>query len=126
MTQRQILLDSGFVYALLDKAQPDHKNVRAALQSAKAQPLVPDVTLTETAFLFNRTGGVPAVLRFLDAFVAMKLTLQPVIPEDLTRARQIMAAYPQARLDFLDCCIMALSQSVSILIQSVRLTAAIL
>ena len=33
---------------------------------------------------------------------------------DLQRARAIMAAYPEADLDFVDCCLMALSERLKI------------
>jgi predicted nucleic acid-binding protein len=57
---------------------------------------------------------VPAALRFLDRLVAAQPTLQPLTLPDIANARRIMATFPAARLDFVDCCIMALSERLNI------------
>jgi predicted nucleic acid-binding protein len=70
--------------------------------------------LTETAFLFRRAGGIPAQVAFLDAIVAARLDLIALELNDLARARDIMDFYQSARFDFVDCCIMALSERLNI------------
>jgi uncharacterized protein len=50
----------------------------------------------------------------LDRLVVSSATLQSVILQDLKRAREIMASYPDAQLDFVDCCLMALSERLRI------------
>ena len=75
---------------------------------------MPDVVLTEAAYLFNREGGVPAVLRFLDQLIVMQPQLESVSLPDLVRVREIMATYTDSKLDFVDCCIMAQSERLNI------------
>lgn len=114
MALPQILIDSGFLYALFDRRNSKHVAARTVLTNVPAQYTIPYVVLTETAFLFQRSGGVPASLQFLDALVASQLPFEPVITSDLIRAREIMATYPRARLDFVDCCLMSLSERLNI------------
>lgn len=78
------------------------------------QFIVPYVVLTESAFLFNRMGGIPAVAAFLNALIKGNYVYEAVLPEDLIRVREIMLQYQDARLDFVDCCIMALSERLNI------------
>ena len=72
--------------------------------------MIPDVTLTETAFLFQRAGGIQAVIKFLDALVVTQWSFEAVTRTDILRARDVMAAYPTAKLDFVDCCIVAIAE----------------
>jgi hypothetical protein len=48
------------------------------------------VVLTETACLFKRAGGVPAVLRFLRGLKILGCNLQPVLEADLDRTEEII------------------------------------
>lgn len=114
MTIRQILVDSGFLYELYDQSAANHLVVREFVNLTAAQLLIPEVVLTETAFLFRRAGGIPAQVAFLDAIVAARLDLIALELNDLARARDIMDFYQSARFDFVDCCIMALSERLNI------------
>src|SRR5262245_33463174 len=76
--------------------------------------LVPDVVLTEVAFLLDRAGGQRAVRTFLKSFLASGAELQPVLMDDLKRVDEIMGRYPDAHFDFVDCCIMALAERLNI------------
>jgi predicted nucleic acid-binding protein len=114
MALPQILIDSGFLYALLDKNNPKYRLAKATIEAVPAQYLVPYVVLTETAFLFSRAGGVPAVLLFMDKLVAAPLQFEAPLKAGITRGREIMATYASSRLDFVDCCIMAISERLNI------------
>lgn len=114
MPAARLLVDSSYLYALLDTASSGHAQALALADLYHATFVIPDVVLTEAAFLFNRQGGVPAVLAFLDRLALMHPQLEAVSPADLIRVRAIMADYRDARLDFVDCCIMALSERLNI------------
>jgi predicted nucleic acid-binding protein len=107
-------MDSGFLYALLDRGNTNYPLARETMAATSATYLIPYVVLTETAFLFKRAGGALAVVNFLDALVRAGFQYEGLLPEDLLRARQIMASYLDSKLDFVDCCIMALSERLDI------------
>lgn len=109
-----ILIDSSFLRVLYDKNDPKHPVAREAANLRGAVPIVPDVVLTEVAYLFRRDGGVPAVIRFIDTLHAAHPRLEAVSYNDLSRAREIMATYTNAKLDFVDCCFMAISERLNI------------
>jgi uncharacterized protein len=114
MPMQKILVDSGFLYALYDRNDPDHEEAAAVADLYSGQFIIPYVVLTEAAYLFRRAGEARAVVRFLDALLQAKYEYEIVSPDDLSRARDIMAQYADARLDFVDCCIMALAERLNI------------
>jgi len=114
MPSVQILIDSSFLYALFDQDDGKHQQ---ALNWAMHQPyqlLVPEVVLGEVMFLLDRNGGVPATLQFLDRFTSLNYPLESVTVDDLRRVREIRETYASSRLDFVDCCIMALSERLGV------------
>jgi predicted nucleic acid-binding protein len=114
MKMTTILLDTSFVVSLNNPKDKNHVISREFISNNRGDYLLPEVALTEAAFLLGKAGGLPASLRFLDRLVATSSVLQSVALVDLKRAREIMAAYPTAQLDFVDCCIMALSERLNI------------
>ncbi len=114
MPPSRILVDSSFLYALYDRDDKDTEETSAVSDLYGGQFIIPYVVLTEVAYLFNRNGGVPAVIQFLDALVKADYTYEIISLDDLTRIREIMATYRDSKLDFVDCCIMALSERLNI------------
>jgi uncharacterized protein len=114
MPLSKILVDSSYLYAFFDEKNEKHEDAVLVADLYQGQFVVPYVVLTEVAYLFNREGGVPAVLKFLDGLTTMQPQLETVLISDLIRAREIMAAYKDSKLDFVDCCIMALSERFNI------------
>jgi predicted nucleic acid-binding protein len=108
------LLDSSFLFELLNQNDIKHPIAYTFAKRFKGRFVVSEVTLTEVAFLFNRDGGVPAVVRFLDQLVRLQAQMEPLTYRDLIRARQIMNLYADSKLDFVDCCLMALSERLKI------------
>lgn len=54
------------------------------------------------------------MMNFLDAFSRSDTQLEPVSMTDLQRAHEVMATYASARLDFVDCCIVAIAERLNI------------
>lgn len=109
-----ILLDTSFLVALNNPKDRYHPRAFKFVEQTNDVLLVPEVVLTEAAFLLEQAGRLPAVTAFIDRLVESETPLQTLARNDLRRARQIMAAYPKARFDFVDCCIMALSERLNI------------
>ena len=55
-----------------------------------------------------------ATLTFLNALTASDVEFQAVSKADVQRAYEIMVAYESAELDFVDACIMALAERLTI------------
>ncbi len=75
---------------------------------------MPDVVLTEVTHLLHRHVGYHAVLVFLKAFTSSDAQLEPITKLDVQRSYEIMSKYSDAKLDFVDACIMALAERLDI------------
>ena len=110
----ELLVDSGFLYALLDTNDRYHAAVRAVREMEMETAIVPDIVLVEVAFLARGSGGVPAVIKLLTAFERLSFPLTPITMADLARAKEKLQTYSDARFDFVDCCLMALAEWLNI------------
>jgi uncharacterized protein len=114
MIENNILVDSSFLYALYDYRNKDYGDAIAVADLYQQSFIIPYIVLTEVAYLFRRKGGIPAVATFLDALLQGDYRYEVVAPQDIGRAREIMLHYSEAKFDFVDCCIMALSERLNI------------
>lgn len=114
MALPKILVDSSFLYTLFQKTDPDHASVRHVFLTLKADFIIPQVVLTEAAWLFNRAGGAPMAAHFLDLLIKAELPLEAVTYRDITRARDLLRQYRGTKLELVDCCIVALAERLNI------------
>lgn len=105
-----LLIDSGFLYALFDHDDRYHPAVSAVVDIENSIAIVPDIVLVEVAFLTRRSGGIPAVVQFLEFFESGGFQIEPLTMQDIHRARELISTYTDARLDFVDTCIMAIAE----------------
>ncbi len=110
----RILVDSSFLYSLIDLADKNRPKALTFLKDNRDQRLIPDIVLPEVAHVVRHRIGQRAVLVFLDALVESDAWLEPILKEDLKRARTIMSTYDTADFDLADCCIMALAERLAI------------
>jgi len=108
------LFDTSFIVAFNNTKDSKHTQSLKFLTQNNDLFLIPEVVLTEAAFLLGKAGGLPATTGFLKRLVQTEAKLQSVNLIDLSRANEIMLAYPEARLDFVDCCLMVLSERLNI------------
>src|SRR6476660_8381652 len=114
MPGSRILVDSSWLVAQYDIRSNAYDKVEEISKYLRGQLLVPQVALTEATYLLNREMGIPGVIQFLAEFNESKFVLQEVTVADLSRVREIMQHYATAKFDFVDCCIMALTERLNI------------
>jgi uncharacterized protein len=114
MALPKVLVDSSFLYVLFRADDPDHQMIRAVSENIEAEFIIPQVVLTEVAWLFYRTGGMRLVSDFLDLLTVAELPLEAVTYEDIRRANELMRQYPGTKLELVDCCIVALAERLNI------------
>jgi hypothetical protein len=84
------------------------------LAANQIQIIIPDVVLGETLYLVKARIGMQGVIKCLDGLIAAQIHLEPITLIDLQRVRDITASYVSANFDFVDCCIMAMSERLKI------------
>src|ERR1700682_3141992 len=95
------LFDTGFLLAVLDADDNLHAACAAALES-ETNPILPDVVLPELAYLILRELGYATLTSFLRAIAAGELVLAQSMPQDLSRAADLLEKYADNRVDFVD------------------------
>lgn len=109
-----ILIDSSYLVALFSVKDKDHLRARRFAQGESWTLFLPEVVLTEVAYLVRRAGGKRAEVIMMKSVARSNMMLQSLSTSDVERAAVIMEAYPQAELDFVDCCIAAVAERLDI------------
>jgi predicted nucleic acid-binding protein len=75
---------------------------------------VPYIVLPELAYLILRDVGYATLVQFLHSIAAGDLPLVEATATDLERAAQLLTQYADARVDFVDCVIVAMAERLNI------------
>jgi hypothetical protein len=112
MAKSVALVDTSFLYAVHN--QNDSYHAQATTADSDVDLLIPQVVLVETTYLLRERDSIGLVLQFFDSLAKAQIWLGSVTVDDLPRVREIMASYADADFDFVDCCIMAMSERLNI------------
>lgn len=109
-----LLLDTGFLYALLNRTESNHERVLAVSRTIREPIILPVPAITEVAYLLLRDVGSEAVADFLQSLTTTDLILESPTISDLERAAEVVRQYADARVDFVDAVIVAISERLTI------------
>lgn len=104
-----ITLDTSGLFALLNRRDPDHEPVKAAILGDSGPYLVPAGILAEIAYLVERRLGVEVLDRFLEDLDSGGLTVE-CGEEDLPRIQELVRRYEDLSLGFADSCVIACAE----------------
>jgi len=71
-----LLLDTGFLYALLNRTEQNHERVLTAIRTIHEPVILPVPAITELAYLLLRDVGSEAVADFIASLAATDLILE--------------------------------------------------
>ncbi|CAN1211537.1 Ribonuclease VapC [Tumidithrix helvetica PCC 7403] len=108
-----VIADTGFVVALTNRSDPRHITVRD-IYSQQQKILLPQTVLAEVAYLVGREAGIATVVKFLKGLSASRFLLVELIEADILRTAEILEAYADSRIDFVDASIMALAERLNL------------
>ena len=109
--QTTITLDSSAVFALLNRRDPDHRRVKAALLQDGGPYLLPAATLGEIAYLVEERLGSDVMHLFLGDLISGAYSLD-CGEDELPRARQLAEKYADLPLGFTDATVLAVPASL--------------
>ena len=104
-----ITLDTSGLFALLNRRDPDHEPVKAALLEDAGPYLVPAGILAEIAYLIERRLGIEVLEVFISDLEAGGFALD-CGEEDLTRVRELVRRYADLPLGFADASVVACAE----------------
>jgi uncharacterized protein len=109
-----LLLDTGFLYALLNRSEQNHERVLASVRTVHEPVILPVPAITEVAYLLLRDVGSEAVADFIASLAATDLILESPQIADYLCAAAVIRQYDDARIDFVDALIVAIAERLSI------------
>ncbi|MCB9430411.1 MAG: PIN domain-containing protein [Ardenticatenaceae bacterium] len=108
------LLDTGFLYALLNRKESRHADVMRASQTVRGKIFLPTVVTTEVAYLVQRDLGSEALAEFLEMLATETFVLVEPLPEDFSRAATVVRQYTDSQIDFVDAILVAIAERLNI------------
>jgi hypothetical protein len=108
-----VIADTGFVVALLNRADAKHQTVQA-IYLQRSSILLPQTALVEVAYLVGRDSGIATVVQFLQGIPKSRFVIIPLIDSDIDRTAQILSSYADSYIDFVDASVMAIAERLNI------------
>lgn len=105
-----LIVDTGPLFASMDRSDPDHRVCRDLLASAPRPLLVTVPVLVEVEWLALSRLGPTAFDAVLASVADGGLTLAELGPEDWRRIRELCAAYADLPLGIVDASVIALAE----------------
>ncbi len=108
------LLDTGFLYALLNRQESRHQDVLNASARIQGAIYLPTVVTTEVAYLIQRDLGTESLADFIELLAAESFVLVEPISADFQRAAEIVRQYADSGIDFVDAVLVAIAERLNI------------
>ena len=109
-----VLVDANYLVALGYPRDRNHERAKTFAATAAHRLLVPDVVLVEAMYNLQRLGGTPAAVEYARLLLTQSTPFLSLTTGDYTRAVEILNAYRDVPLDFVDCCLTALAERLDI------------
>jgi predicted nucleic acid-binding protein len=108
------LVDTSVLYALTDRAEPEHQACVAALAREREAIIVAQAVLPEICYLVGSRLGPSAEATFLRGLLASDWRLEPMSRDDISRAAEIVEDYVDADLGFVDAAVAATAERLAV------------
>ncbi len=105
-----LILDTGPLYAALDRSDADHAACRKLLESADEPLVVPTPVLVEVDYWTQRRLGTGTWLAVLDDIAAGAFQVADLIAADYRRVRELCDRYADADIGFVDAAVLAVTE----------------
>jgi predicted nucleic acid-binding protein len=108
------LIDSGFLYATIDRGDKNHLQVVGLLANLSDDLFLPTTVLEEVTYLLQARLGHVQVRYFVHQLQSSPIELEVIRKADLTRIYELMDQYSDLKLDFVDASLVAVAERLQI------------
>lgn len=105
-----LILDTGPLYAALDRSDGDHGACRRLLEDATEPLVIPAPVLVEVEYWVQRRLGTGAWLALLDDVAAGAFQVEDLVSADYRRVRELCDRYADADIGFVDAAVLAVTE----------------
>jgi uncharacterized protein len=103
-----LILDTGPLYASLDRSDADHSACRRLIEAADEPLVVPAPVLVEVDYWIHSRLHAGVLVALLDDVIAGAYQVEALIPEDYLRIRQLCDRYGSSDIGFVDAAVFAI------------------
>jgi predicted nucleic acid-binding protein len=108
-----LVLDTGPLYAALDRRDAAHARSRALLERAQEPLVVPSPVLVEVDYWVRKWLGPGAFVAFLADVEAGGYRVENLLPDDYRRVRELCDRYADADIGFIDAAVLAIVERLN-------------
>jgi hypothetical protein len=102
-----LILDTGPLYASLDRSDQDHAACRALIEAAHEPLVIPAPVLVEVDHWIHQRLGPGALVALLADIEAGAYVVADLTASDYARARELCDRYADADIGFVDAAVLA-------------------
>jgi len=102
-----LILDTGPLYAALDRSDQDHAACRALIESSEEPLVIPSPVLVEVDYWIGQRLHVGVLVALLDDISAGAYRVEDLTPPDYLRIRTLCDRYADADIGFVDAAVLA-------------------
>lgn len=108
-----LVLDSGPLYAALDRTDANHRVCRRLIEAATEPLIVPSPVLVEVDYWIQQRLHPGILVALLDDIAAGAFAVEDVLREDYRRIRDICDRYADADIGFVDAAVLAIVERLN-------------
>jgi hypothetical protein len=108
-----LILDTGPLYASLDRDDADHRAARALVESSDEPLLIPSPVLVEVDYWINVRLHAGVLTALLDDITAGAYRVQDLEPGDYERVRELCDRYADSDIGFVDAAVLAITERLN-------------
>lgn len=105
-----LILDTGPLYASLDRSDADYRACRALIEGAEEPLVIPAPVLVEVDYWIHRHLHAGVLAALLDDIVAGAYRVEDLAPGDYRRCRELCDHYGDAEIGFVDAAVLAVAE----------------
>jgi predicted nucleic acid-binding protein len=104
---KPVLLDTGFIVALLDRSESFHKTCARTVREVRAPLVTCEAVITESCYLLrNLSGASEAVIENIAAGI---FQIPFLLSRDTAGVKQVLRKYKDRKIDLADACLIRLA-----------------
>lgn len=108
-----LILDTGPLYASLDRSDTDHAACRRLIETAGEPLIVPAPVLVEVDYWIHTRLHTGVLVALLDDIVAGAYQVEGLIAEDYPRIRDLCDRYADADVGFVDAAVLSIVERLN-------------
>ncbi|HWF74375.1 MAG TPA: PIN domain-containing protein [Solirubrobacteraceae bacterium] len=108
-----LILDTGPLYASLDRSDADHASCRSLIESADEELVIPAPVLLEVDYWIHHRLHPGALVALLGDIEDGAYAIEDLRPADYTRVRQVCDRYADADVGFVDAAVLAVAERLN-------------